>query len=144
MLASRECMHVCSTDSTDEGFGHQDVGLQGFGIMMEYSIWRRRLDMCTHVRLWYSLYIPLECWRYLYLAELRLFPRSFYVTTTDIFSNEWSDPIYFGKKNLSCEFNANGLNNCNRSQDYLGYDADLFWDINGDVRNVSHLIHDRK
>jgi len=30
-------------------------------------------------------------------AELRLFPRSFYVKTNDIFSNEWSDPIYFGK-----------------------------------------------
>lgn len=30
-------------------------------------------------------------------AELRLFPRSFYITTKDIFSNNWSDPIYFGK-----------------------------------------------
>ncbi|KAF8824495.1 hypothetical protein HHX47_DHR8000337 [Lentinula edodes] len=47
--------------------------------------------------------------------ELRLFPRSFFVTTTDIFSNEWSDPVYF---------------------DALGYDADLFWDINGDVYNT--------
>ncbi|KAF8907976.1 glycosyl hydrolase [Mucidula mucida] len=50
--------------------------------------------------------------RYVYTSEFRLFPRSFYVTTTDIFSNEWSDPIYF---------------------DFLGYDSDLFWDTNGDV-----------
>ncbi|TFK38334.1 glycosyl hydrolase [Crucibulum laeve] len=50
--------------------------------------------------------------RYVYTAELRLFPRSFYVKTSDIFSNNWSDPIYF---------------------DSLGYDTDLFWDINGDV-----------
>ncbi|ESK91370.1 glycosyl hydrolase [Moniliophthora roreri MCA 2997] len=50
--------------------------------------------------------------RYVYSPELRLFPRSFYVSTTDIFSNEWSDPVYF---------------------DHLGYDADLFWDTNGDV-----------
>ncbi|EEB87762.1 hypothetical protein MPER_14756, partial [Moniliophthora perniciosa FA553] len=49
---------------------------------------------------------------YTLVPELRLFPRSFYVSTTDIFSNEWSDPVYF---------------------DYLGYDADLFWDTNGDV-----------
>ncbi|KAJ4480996.1 glycoside hydrolase family 43 protein [Lentinula aciculospora] len=53
--------------------------------------------------------------RYVYTYELRLFPRSFFVTTTDIFSNEWSDPIYF---------------------DALGYDADLFWDTNGDVYNT--------
>ncbi|KAJ3915636.1 glycosyl hydrolase [Lentinula edodes] len=53
--------------------------------------------------------------RYVYTYELRLFPRSFFVTTTDIFSNEWSDPVYF---------------------DALGYDADLFWDINGDVYNT--------
>ncbi|KAG6907505.1 hypothetical protein DXG01_008649 [Tephrocybe rancida] len=45
-------------------------------------------------------------------AELRLFPRSFYVTTKNIFESDWSDPIYF---------------------DSLGYDADLFWDKNGDV-----------
>ncbi|KAF9017501.1 hypothetical protein BDZ89DRAFT_1045061 [Hymenopellis radicata] len=50
--------------------------------------------------------------RYVYTAELKLFPRSFYVTTTDIFSNSWSDPIYV---------------------DSLGYDPDLFWDTNGDV-----------
>ncbi|KAF9467557.1 glycoside hydrolase family 43 protein [Collybia nuda] len=50
--------------------------------------------------------------RYVYTSELRLFPRSFYVTTNDIFSNKWSDPIYL---------------------DSLGYDADLFWDTNGDV-----------
>ncbi|KAF7760758.1 CAZyme family GH43 [Agaricus bisporus var. burnettii] len=50
--------------------------------------------------------------RYVYTEELRLFPRSFYVTTKDIFSNNWSDPIYF---------------------DSLGYDGDLFWDTNGDV-----------
>ncbi|RDB21914.1 Non-reducing end alpha-L-arabinofuranosidase BoGH43B [Hypsizygus marmoreus] len=50
--------------------------------------------------------------RYVYTSELRLFPRSFYVTTKDIFSNKWSEPVYF---------------------DFLGYDADLFWDTNGDV-----------
>ncbi|KAF5371570.1 hypothetical protein D9758_003442 [Tetrapyrgos nigripes] len=50
--------------------------------------------------------------RYVYTSEFRLFPRSFYVTTQDIFSNSWSDPIYF---------------------DFLGYDADLFWDVNDDV-----------
>ncbi|KAF9449222.1 glycoside hydrolase family 43 protein [Macrolepiota fuliginosa MF-IS2] len=50
--------------------------------------------------------------RYVYTSELRLFPRSFYVKTNDIFSNNWSDPVYF---------------------DSLGYDADLFWDTNGDV-----------
>ncbi|KAF9267110.1 hypothetical protein L218DRAFT_920869 [Marasmius fiardii PR-910] len=50
--------------------------------------------------------------RYVYSPELRLFPRSFYVTTTDIFSNEWSDPIYV---------------------DSLGYDLDLFFDPSGDV-----------
>ncbi|KAG6852887.1 hypothetical protein C0991_008372 [Blastosporella zonata] len=50
--------------------------------------------------------------RYVYTSELRLFPRSFFVTTKDIFAGEWSDPIYF---------------------DSLGYDADLFWDTNGDV-----------
>ncbi|KAF8170379.1 glycosyl hydrolase [Pholiota molesta] len=50
--------------------------------------------------------------RYVYTNELRLFPRSFYVKTNDIFANNWSDPIYF---------------------DALGYDTDLFWDTNGDV-----------
>ncbi|THU98676.1 hypothetical protein K435DRAFT_720469 [Dendrothele bispora CBS 962.96] len=50
--------------------------------------------------------------RYVYTSEFRLFPRSFYVTTQDIFSNSWSDPVYF---------------------DFLGYDADLFWDVNDDV-----------
>ncbi|KXN83251.1 Beta-xylosidase [Leucoagaricus sp. SymC.cos] len=50
--------------------------------------------------------------RYVYTSELRLFPRSFYVKTKDIFSNDWSDPVYF---------------------DSLGYDVDLFWDTNGDV-----------
>ncbi|KAF8057563.1 glycoside hydrolase family 43 protein [Lyophyllum atratum] len=50
--------------------------------------------------------------RYVYTSEFRLFPRSFYVKTKDIFSNKWSDPIYL---------------------DSLGYDADLFWDKNGDV-----------
>ncbi|KAF8881567.1 glycosyl hydrolase [Infundibulicybe gibba] len=53
--------------------------------------------------------------RYVYTSELRLFPRSFFVKTKDIFSNDWSDPIYF---------------------DSLGYDADLFWDTNGDVWHV--------
>ncbi|KAG7085564.1 hypothetical protein E1B28_003120 [Marasmius oreades] len=50
--------------------------------------------------------------RYVYSPELRLFPRSFYVTTTDIFSNKWSDPTYI---------------------DGLGYDLDLFFDPSGDV-----------
>ncbi|KAK7438643.1 hypothetical protein VKT23_017976 [Stygiomarasmius scandens] len=50
--------------------------------------------------------------RYVYTSELRLFPRSFYVSTQDIISNDWSDPVYF---------------------DFLGYDADLFWDVNDDV-----------
>ncbi|KAJ3986977.1 glycoside hydrolase family 43 protein [Lentinula detonsa] len=53
--------------------------------------------------------------RYVYTYELRQFPRSFFVTTTDIFSNQWSDPVYF---------------------DALGYDSDLFWDSNGDVYNT--------
>ncbi|KAF5376443.1 hypothetical protein D9615_008672 [Tricholomella constricta] len=43
--------------------------------------------------------------RYVYTSELRQFPRSFYVKTKDIFSNVWSDPVYF----------------------------DLFWDKDGDV-----------
>ncbi|KAJ7074786.1 glycoside hydrolase family 43 protein [Mycena amicta] len=50
--------------------------------------------------------------RYAYTAEYRLFPRSFFVTTKDIFANHWSDPVYF---------------------DNLGYDTDIFWDTNGDV-----------
>ncbi|KAL1676504.1 glycosyl hydrolase [Schizophyllum commune] len=53
--------------------------------------------------------------RHAYTNEYRLFPRSFYVTTDDIFKGEWSDPIYF---------------------DSLGYDADLFFDQNGDVYNT--------
>ncbi|KAF7329177.1 hypothetical protein MKEN_00178300 [Mycena kentingensis (nom. inval.)] len=48
--------------------------------------------------------------RYAYTAEYRLFPRSFFVTTKEIFSNNWSDPVYF---------------------DNLGYDPDLFWDPSG-------------
>ncbi|KAF8972582.1 glycosyl hydrolase [Flammula alnicola] len=40
--------------------------------------------------------------RYVYTNELRLFPRSFYVKTTDIFANDWNS---------------------------LGYDVDLFWDV---------------
>ncbi|KAE9389908.1 hypothetical protein BT96DRAFT_1002778 [Gymnopus androsaceus JB14] len=59
--------------------------------------------------------------RYVYTYELRLFPRSFFVTTTDIFSNNWSDPTYF---------------------DAEGYDADLFWDSNGDVYNTWTGIND--
>ncbi|KAK7435711.1 hypothetical protein VKT23_019543 [Stygiomarasmius scandens] len=54
----------------------------------------------------------LRCHIYNTLSELRLFPRSFYVSTQDIFSNDWSDPVYF---------------------DFLGYDVDLFWDLNDDV-----------
>ncbi|KAL0571955.1 hypothetical protein V5O48_010007 [Marasmius crinis-equi] len=50
--------------------------------------------------------------RYVYTPELRLFPRSFWVTTTDIFSGQWSDPVYV---------------------DGLGYDLDLFFDPSGDV-----------
>jgi hypothetical protein len=42
-----------------------------------------------------------------YTAEVREQSRAFYVTTDDIFSNYWSDPIYI---------------------DVLGYDADLFID----------------
>ncbi|KAL1743299.1 glycosyl hydrolase [Schizophyllum fasciatum] len=53
--------------------------------------------------------------RYAYTNEYRLFPRSFYVTTNDIFGGEWSDPIYF---------------------DSLGYDADLFFDENGDIAHA--------
>ncbi|KAJ7280036.1 glycoside hydrolase family 43 protein [Mycena rebaudengoi] len=53
--------------------------------------------------------------RYVYTAEYRLFPRSFYVTTKNIFAGSWSDPVYF---------------------DALGYDADIFWDTNGDVYNT--------
>ncbi|EIN09968.1 glycoside hydrolase family 43 protein [Punctularia strigosozonata HHB-11173 SS5] len=53
--------------------------------------------------------------RFVYTPELRLFPRSFYVKTEDIFSNNWSDPVWF---------------------DSLGYDNDLFWDTNGDVYNT--------
>ncbi|KAH8831746.1 glycoside hydrolase family 43 protein [Flagelloscypha sp. PMI_526] len=50
--------------------------------------------------------------RYVYTPEYRLFPRSFFVTTNNIFSNQWSEPTFF---------------------DSLGYDAELFWDTNGDV-----------
>lgn len=42
-----------------------------------------------------------------YTTELRQQSRSFYVTTTDIFSDQWSDPIWI---------------------DVLGYDTDLFVD----------------
>ncbi|KIY71095.1 glycoside hydrolase family 43 protein [Cylindrobasidium torrendii FP15055 ss-10] len=59
--------------------------------------------------------------RHVYTSELSLFPRSFYVTTDDIFSNNWSDPIYF---------------------DSLGYDPDLFWDDNGDVYSTWCGIND--
>ncbi|KAJ7226921.1 glycoside hydrolase family 43 protein [Mycena pura] len=59
--------------------------------------------------------------RYAYTAEYRLFPRSFFVTTKDIFADNWSDPIYF---------------------DNLGYDTDIFWDTNGDVYATWSGIND--
>ncbi|KAF5381904.1 hypothetical protein D9757_007546 [Collybiopsis confluens] len=64
--------------------------------------------------------------RYVYTYELRQFPRSFFVITTDIFSDNWSEPIYF---------------------DSLGYDPDLFWDTTGDVSvlhpKLFHVPHSR-
>ncbi|KAJ7711985.1 glycoside hydrolase family 43 protein [Mycena metata] len=59
--------------------------------------------------------------RYAYTAEYRLFPRSFFVTTKDIFANSWSDPVYF---------------------DNLGYDTDIFWDVDGDVYATWSGIND--
>ncbi|KAF7305431.1 Non-reducing end alpha-L-arabinofuranosidase BoGH43B [Mycena chlorophos] len=53
--------------------------------------------------------------RYAYTAEYRLFPRSFFVMTKDIWANSWSDPVYF---------------------DNLGYDQGVFWDPSGDVYAV--------
>lgn len=64
--------------------------------------------------------------------ELRLFPRSFFVTTTDIFSNNWSDPTYFGKVTPTYSQHTE-LERCVYFIDAEGYDADLFWDSNGDV-----------
>lgn len=61
--------------------------------------------------------------RYVYTPELRIYPRSFFITTSDIFSNNWSDPIYF---------------------DSLGFDPDLFWDTNGDVYNSWAGINNNK
>lgn len=67
--------------------------------------------------------------------EYRLFPRSFYVTTKDIFSNDWSDPVYFG---MRYDFMMRGTSNSLLTlPDALGYDAELFWDSNGDVRPVT-------
>ncbi|KAL8283816.1 hypothetical protein RQP46_005248 [Phenoliferia psychrophenolica] len=48
--------------------------------------------------------------RPIYTAEVRQQSRSFYVTTTDIFSNDWSEPIFM---------------------DVLGYDVDIFFDDDG-------------
>ncbi|KAH7097467.1 glycosyl hydrolase [Auriculariales sp. MPI-PUGE-AT-0066] len=50
--------------------------------------------------------------RHVYTAELRIPGRPFFVTTTNIFGGEWSDPTYI---------------------DGVGYDLDLFFDNNGDV-----------
>ncbi|KAF9039529.1 hypothetical protein BDZ89DRAFT_1060972 [Hymenopellis radicata] len=77
-----------------------------FGTPFAGGVWAPAL------RYHHGVYYLTTTARYVYTAEFRQFPRSFYVTTTDIFSNKWSDPIYF---------------------DFLGYDSDLFWDTNGDV-----------
>ena len=52
------------------------------------------------------------------------------MTTDNIFKGEWSDPIYFGEETSV----SSGLSNPEIASDSLGYDADLFFDQNGDVR----------
>ncbi|KAK7039419.1 glycosyl hydrolase [Favolaschia claudopus] len=79
-----------------------------FGTPTDAGIWAPSLRYHAPTKTFYLA----STTRYAYTAEYRLFPRSFFVTTRDIFSNKWSDPVYF---------------------DALGYDTDLFWDTNGDV-----------
>ncbi|KAJ6632465.1 glycosyl hydrolase [Mycena sp. CBHHK59/15] len=79
-----------------------------FGTPTDAGIWAPTLRYHAPTKTFYLSSTA----RYAYTAEYRLFPRSFYVTTKNIFADSWSDPIYF---------------------DALGYDTDLFWDTNGDV-----------
>ncbi|KAJ7688997.1 glycosyl hydrolase [Mycena rosella] len=79
-----------------------------FGTPSDAGIWAPALRYHAPTQMFYLSSTA----RYAYTAEYRLFPRSFYVTTKNIFANSWSDPIYF---------------------DALGYDTDIFWDTNGDV-----------
>ncbi|KAK7510410.1 glycosyl hydrolase [Phyllosticta citriasiana] len=59
-------------------------------------------------------YVATACFdRYRPQADDRVWPRGFYVNTTDIWdSSSWSDPVYF---------------------DVAGFDQDLFWDDDGTV-----------
>ena len=52
--------------------------------------------------------------------------------TDDIFSNNWSDPVYFGLCSLSTLSYVTDAT----LVDATGYDADLFFDTNGDVYNT--------
>ncbi|KAF7361476.1 hypothetical protein MSAN_01180900 [Mycena sanguinolenta] len=79
-----------------------------FGTPIDAGIWAPSLRYHAPTETFYLASTA----RYAYTAEYRLFPRSFFVTTKDIFADNWSDPIYF---------------------DALGYDTDIFWDTNGDV-----------
>lgn len=91
-----------------------------YGIAPEGGCWAPTLRyhwgtyyLLTTIR--HGLSFSLECsardllihWCTVYTAEVREQSRSFFVTTTDIFSNKWSEPIFF---------------------DVLGYDPDLFFD----------------
>lgn len=87
------------------------------GTPSDAGIWAPTLRYHARTKKFYLLTTA----RYAYTAEYRLFPRSFYVTTEDIFANSWSDPVYF---------------------DALGYDPDIFWDTNGDVGSFSVLPAD--
>ncbi|KAJ7139975.1 glycoside hydrolase family 43 protein [Mycena crocata] len=82
-----------------------------FGTPSDAGIWAPALRYHETTKTFYLASTA----RYAYTAEYRLFPRSLYMTTKNIFANSWSDPVYF---------------------DALGYDPDLFWDTNGDVYNT--------
>ncbi|KAJ7982838.1 glycoside hydrolase family 43 protein [Mycena polygramma] len=88
-----------------------------FGTPIDAGLWAPSLRYHSPTKTFYLASTA----RYAYTAEYRLFPRSFYVTTKNIFADSWSDPIYF---------------------DALGYDTDLFWDTNGDVYATWSGIND--
>ncbi|CAK5277866.1 unnamed protein product [Mycena citricolor] len=88
-----------------------------FGTPTDAGIWGPALRYHERTKTFYLVSTA----RYAYTAEYRLFPRSFYVHTQDIFADSWSDPVYF---------------------DALGYDTDLFWDTNGDVYATWSGIND--
>ncbi|KAJ7621604.1 glycoside hydrolase family 43 protein [Mycena polygramma] len=88
-----------------------------FGTPIDAGLWAPSLRYHSPTKTFYLASTA----RYAYTAEYRLFPRSFYVTTQNIFADSWSDPIYF---------------------DALGYDTDLFWDTNGDVYATWSGIND--